>query len=364
MAPIGRTVKQPQPAIIQWDNGRGKWRDVGDARWSQWPNFHAETGRNEEFDRAMHAAGVPRIEFFHPAKNGRQATVTQDWVLGTFIGLHPITAGPPADKVSSITLDPAMMAAAAEAGIGLRWLDGEKSSMAVRGFLALPNLADGVTIDPDKPETIRTLLLTLAEERAAGQRAPITWTVIPVPVQLGVSSNTSDVLMDALVDHRRVCEAADAFRDNRPEEVTFHELVLPLVLGREVEWASRDPRKGGSTTTVYTFASAHLGTITKPYVRGMWRKPEIHKQAESLFAGIQLWAQRYQRNGGLPQEASFDDGGDGAGSQETPAAGRAADRPTAQPASSPRSAPVAANGGRTTAASARPGSASRREELL
>src|SRR6266511_3880397 len=294
MAPIGRTVKQPQPAIIQWDNGRGKLRDVGDARWSQWPNFHAETGRNEEFDRAMHAAGVPRIEFFHPAKNGRQATITTDWMLGTFIGLHPITAGPPADKVSSITLEPAMMAA-------------------------------------------------LAAARAAGPRAPLTWTLLPVPVQLGVSSNTSDVLMDALVDHRRVREAADAFRDNRPEEVTFHELVLPLVLGREVEWASRDPRKGGSTTTVYTFASAHPGNATKPYVRGMWRKPEIHKQAESLFPGIQLWAQRYQRNGGLPQEASFDDGGDAPGPQEAPAAHRAADRTTAQPANAPHGGPAAAS---------------------
>ncbi|KPV50805.1 hypothetical protein SE17_24785 [Kouleothrix aurantiaca] len=113
MAPIGRTVKQPQPAIIQWDNGRGKWRELGERSWSQWPNFHVESGRNEEFDRAMHAAGVPRIEFFHPAKNGRQTTITQDWMLGAFIGLHPITAGPPADKVSSITLDPAMMPATA-----------------------------------------------------------------------------------------------------------------------------------------------------------------------------------------------------------------------------------------------------------
>jgi len=357
MPPIGRTVKQPQPAIIQWDNGRGRWRDVGDERWSQWPCYHVETGRNEEFDRAMYAAGVPRIEFFHPAKNGRQATITRDWMLGTFIGLYPITAGSPADKVSSITLDPAMMAAAGEAGIGLRWLDGEKSSMAVRGFLALPNLADGVTIDPDKPETIRALLLTLAEERAKDVPPPITWTVIPVPVQLGVSSNTSDVLMDALVDHRRVCEAADAFRDNRPEEVTFHELVLPLVLGQEVEWTSRDPRKSGSSTTVYTFASAHPGTITKPYVRGMWRKPEIHKQAESLFPGIQLWAQRYQRNGGLPQETSFDDGGDAAGSQEAPAAGRSADRTPPQPTNAARGAPAAAPG-------ARSGGASRRENLL
>jgi hypothetical protein len=336
MAPIGRTIKQPQPAIVQWDNGRGKWRDIGTTPWNMWPCFHVETGRNEEFDRAMHAADVSRIELFHPAKNGRPSTITQDWMLGTFIGLHPITAGPPADKVSLITLDPTMMAAAAEAGIGLRWLDGEKSSMAVRGFLALPNVADGVPINPDQPETIRALLVTLAEERAAGRPAPITWTVIPVPVQLGVSSNTSDVLMDVLVDHRRVCEAADDFRDNRPEEVTFHELVLPLVLGHEVEWTSHDPRKGGSSTTVYTFASAHPATITKPYVRGMWRKADIHKQAESLFSGIQLWAQRYQRNGGLPQEASFDDNGDVVGSQEAPTARPIVERPATQPPSARR----------------------------
>lgn len=83
------------------------------------------------------------------------STVTTDWLLGTFIGMHPITTGPPADKVSAITLYPAMMAAAADAGIGLRWLNGEKSSMAVRGFLALPNVAEGYAIDPDKPDTIR-----------------------------------------------------------------------------------------------------------------------------------------------------------------------------------------------------------------
>ena len=46
--PIGLTVKQPQPAIIQWDNGRGKWRDIGTTPWNMWPCFHVETGRNEE----------------------------------------------------------------------------------------------------------------------------------------------------------------------------------------------------------------------------------------------------------------------------------------------------------------------------
>jgi hypothetical protein len=170
--------------------------------------------------------------------------------------------------------------------------------------------------------------------------------------------------MDALVDHRRVCEAADTFRDNREEEVTFHELVLPLVLGREVEWTSRNPQKGGSSTTVYTFASAHPATITKPYVRGMWRKADIHKQAESLFSGIQLWAQRYQRNGGLPQEAAFDDGGGGASSQEAAAAHRAADRPRAQPSNARHGAPVTASGVAAAAPAARPGDVSRRDNLL
>lgn len=121
-------------------------------------------------------------------------------------------------------------------------------------------------------------MVMLAEDRATDAPPPITWTAIPVPVQIGVRSNTSDVLMDALVAHRRVCEAADAFRDKRNEVVTFHELALPLVLGREVEWASRDPGKDGSSTTVYTFASGHPGRITKPYGRGMWRPTSIHKQ--------------------------------------------------------------------------------------
>ena len=99
MAPIGRTIKQPQPAIVQWDNGRGKWRDIGTTPWNMWPCFHVETGRNEEFDRAMHAADVSRIEFFHPAKNGRPSTITQDWMLGTFIDGLKALAAPPTEPV-------------------------------------------------------------------------------------------------------------------------------------------------------------------------------------------------------------------------------------------------------------------------
>ena len=69
---------------------------------------------------------------------------------------------------------------------------------------------------------------------------------------------------------------------------------------------------------------------------GVWRKADIHKQAESLFSGIQLWAQRYQRNGGLPQEASFDDNGDVVGSQEAPTARPIVERPATQPPSARR----------------------------
>ena len=188
-------------------------------------------------------------------------------------------------------------------------------------------------------------MVMLAEDRATDAPPPITWTVIPVPVQIGVSSNTSDVLMDALVAHRRVCEAADAFRDKRDEVVTFHELALPLVLGREVEWASRDPGKDGSSTTVYTFASGHPGRITKPYGRGMWCPTSIHKQAEALFGGIQLWAQRYQHNGGLPQEtASEDEAAPGSARSPVPTGGTTLRSAAVVPSSGQSAAPIRVNG--------------------
>ena len=80
-------------------------------------------------------------------------------------------------------------------------------------------------------------------------------------VQLSCRSRMTDVLLGALLDHGRVCEAADSLvdRTKHPEVVTYHEIALPLGPAEEEEWGK------GDTATVVPFRSTHrLGSSNGP----------------------------------------------------------------------------------------------------
>src|SRR5919108_1509162 len=118
--------------ILQWASGRTEARSASGGRFAGHVGFHIEAGKDDELDRALHAASIPRIEIRHP-RSGAPSEIKPHWSFGDSLRLYPITAGPPATTISACLRS----AATAEAGLGLAWPQGEKSRMAVRGLLLI-----------------------------------------------------------------------------------------------------------------------------------------------------------------------------------------------------------------------------------
>jgi len=252
---IGRNrvqVAQDAPTL-QWANGKTLYRSTpGAGRFVPMVGFYIEVGRDEELDRALREeAGAPTIEIKHQRQGG--AEIVRHWFLGETVRLYPITSGPIAPTVAA-SLAGRMAQRTQEAGIGLRWGQGERSKMAVRGYL--------------------NVLARVGYVR---------------PVQLSVRSKMTDVLLSALLDHGRVCEAADDLvdRTRHPAVVTYHEIALPLGPGEEQEWGK------GDTATVVPFKSLHPAEITAEYLRTVWRPDAVHAAAERDWESIQAWAAEY-----------------------------------------------------------------------
>jgi len=251
---IGRNkvhVVQDIP-LVQYANGKSVARRApGVGRFAPYVGFHIEAGRDGELDAALERAGVAQIEIKHQRPGG--AEIVRHWELGETVRLCPVTSGPVAPTVAG-SLAGGNARATAEAGLGLRWGQGERSKLAVRGYLGA--------------------LVEVGELRL---------------VQLAVRSRMTDVLLAALIDHGRVCELADSLidRTRHPDLVTFHELALPLGAGEEQEWGA------GETATVVPFRSCHPETIDAEALRGLWRPEALHAAALGAWPGIQQWAREY-----------------------------------------------------------------------
>jgi hypothetical protein len=248
---IGRNKVQPvfEAPTVQYANGKSVARQtLGSGRFVPLVGFHLEVGRDEDLDAALAAAKVAQIEIKHQRQGG--AEIVRHWFLGESLRLFPITSGPVAPTVAA-SLSGRMAVATAEAGIGLRWGANERSKMAIRGYL---------DIDGAKPL-----------------------------VQLSVRSKMTDVLLGALLDHGRVCEAADGLIDRakHPAVVTYHEIALALGPAEEQEWGR------GDTATVVPFKSLHPAEIAADYLRTVWRPDGVHSAAERAWEGVQLWASEY-----------------------------------------------------------------------
>lgn len=274
---IGRnTVRSVIEApTLQYASGKSQARTtLGAGRFTPLVGFHIEAGRDGELDRACLDARLPRIEIKHQRPGG--AEIVQHWSLGEAVQLYVVSSGPVAPTVAG-SLAGANARETAEAGIGLRWGAGERSKLAVRGYL--------------RP-LVEVGYLHL--------------------VQLSVRSRMTDELLKALVDHGRVCEAADTLvdRTRHPELVTLHEVALPLGPGEEAEWGK------GDTATVVPFVSLHPAAIDVEYLRTTWRPDAVHAAAQRAWEGIQHWARAYAtavgEEAGPP--AGYDaDGADGRG---------------------------------------------------
>jgi hypothetical protein len=268
---IGRNkVRAVAEAVtLQYANGKSQARrPVGAGRFAPYVGFHIEAGRDGELDEAMRAAKVAMCEIKHQRPGG--AEIVKHWDLGETVKLYPVTSGPVAPTVAG-SLAGTNARDTAEAGIGLRWGNGERSKLAVRGYLH-PLVSVG--------------FLRL--------------------VQFSVRSRMTDELLKALVDHGRVCEAADSLvdRGRHPELVTFHEIALPLGPGEETEWGK------GDTATVVPFVSLHPREIDAEYLRGVWRSDPLHAAALREWEGIQHWAREYaaaseEPGARAPEEAAY-----------------------------------------------------------
>lgn len=241
---------------LQWANGKPVARAAGSSeRFQPYVGFHSEVDRDADLDDAMHRAKIAQCEIKHQRPGG--AAIVRHWTLGETIRFSPITSGPVAATIAA-SLAPRNAAATITAGLGMRWGQGERSTMAVRGYLHA--------------------LLAVGYVQ---------------PVQLSVRSRMSDVLLAALIDHARICEAADQLIDRakHPELVTLHEIALPLGPGSEQEWGN------GDTATVVPFVSLHPQAIDAPYLRALWRAEALHTAALSAWPGIVTWAADFALRG-------------------------------------------------------------------
>jgi hypothetical protein len=269
---IGRNKVRPvsDAAVLQYASGKTQARrPVGAGRFAAHVGFHIEAGRDGELDEAMRLAQVPLMEIKHQRPGG--AEVVKHWDLGETVKLYVVSSGPVAPTVAG-SLAGGNAHATAEAGIGLRWGMGERSKLAIRGYLRV--LAE-----------VGYLRL----------------------VQLSVRSRMTDELLRALVDHVRACEAADGLidRGKHPEPVTLHELALPLGPGEETEWGK------GDTATVTPLRSLHPEVISADYLTTVWRPAAVHAAAWREWEGLQHWAREYAVAADEPYYEA--DGRDGSG---------------------------------------------------
>lgn len=259
---IGRnTVVHVQDVpVIQWANGRNEARKMlGVGRFSSHVGWYSECGKDADFDAWCQGAGFHPFEMKHPRQGG-PAAIVRHWDLGEALLFFPTTAGPVAPDVRG-SLKAAE--ATADAGIALRWPrgDGERSKLALRGFVTVPVY-----------ETYGGL------------------------VQITAKSKMTDELMAALVDHVRVCELADSLvdRTKHPDAVGLWELALPLGPGAEAAWGR------GETTTVTPIRSTHPETPDLGYLRAMWRDTAVVAGVERDWPGVVAWAREFATAGAVP----------------------------------------------------------------
>lgn len=251
MIPRNKVSTIANAVTVQWAAGKTQYRSHGggNGRFGALVGFHVEAGRDPDFDALMRELSIPQIEIKHQ-RQGAQPVIVPHWYFGEELHFFPVTSGPVAPTVAG-SLAGGNALATTEAGIGLRWGQGERSKLAVRGYTDLLG-----------PEVL---------------------------VQLSVRSRMTDELLKALVDHVRVCEAADQLVDRarHPEVVSLHEVALPLGPGPEREFGR------GDTATVTPLKSMHPQAVDAAYLRQVWRPDAVHAAALRAWDGVVAWARDF-----------------------------------------------------------------------
>jgi hypothetical protein len=267
---IGRidNVQTDYPAI-GWGNGLMRARKSEKARFSEYVGFFVTAGEDHNLDKAMEEAGYSTIEAQHP-RQGADPIVKRHWDLGESLDFLPVTMGTPATATSALLR---MKDKAAQAGVGIRWPQGERALLGIIGYI--------------KP----------LAERGYMQ-----------PFKIGARSLMVDYVLKALADHTRVCQFADSIvdRSKHPDPVELYEIVWRLGPGEQTAFGKE------STSLVVPIVSAHPAQPDAEYIKTHYlTSEEIKAKAEADFPAIQQWANGFN-NGTESSAEGANEGGSSA----------------------------------------------------
>jgi hypothetical protein len=262
---IGRidNVQTDYPAI-GWGNGLMRARKSSKERFSEYVGFFVTAGEDHALDKAMEEAGYSTIEAQHP-RQGAEPIIKRHWNLGETLEFLPVTMGTPATATSALLR---MKDKAAQAGIGIRWPQGERALVGIIGYI--------------KP----------LAERGYMQ-----------PFKIGARSLMVDYVLKALADHTRVCQFADSIvdRQKHPDPVELHEIVWRLGPGEQTAFGKE------STSLVVPIVSMHPAQPDADYIKANYLTSEdIKRKAEVDFSAIQKWANAF--NNGTESAAEGESG--------------------------------------------------------
>jgi hypothetical protein len=264
---IGRidNVQTDYPAI-GWGNGLMRARKSEKARFSEYVGFFVTAGEDHNLDKAMEEAGYSTIEAQHP-RQGADPIVKRHWDLGENLDFLPVTMGTPATATSALLR---MKDKAAQAGVGIRWPQGERALLGIIGYI--------------KP----------LAERGYMQ-----------PFKIGARSLMVDYVLKALADHTRVCQFADSIvdRSKHPDPVELYEIVWRLGPGEQTAFGKE------STSLVVPIVSMHPAQPDAAYIKANYlTSEEIKAKAEADFPAIQQWANGFN-NGTESSAEGANEGG-------------------------------------------------------
>ena len=246
---IGRTI--PKAGIdtdvvsLQWSNGKTMARTTPSARFGQFIGWTIEVGKNKDLDSILDEIAFPKVEIKHQRQGSYE--IKSHWSFGEDISILPITSGPVSFSMREC-LSRKNKPLMAQAGIGVRWTQGERSKLVFRCFV--------------RP------LWDVGFEKFA---------------QVSAKSNMTDKLIAALADHTRVSQAADAFVKDGVI-VSPADLWLPLGAGEEDEFGK------GEVASVFPMISKHPAEPNKEYFKSIWRTTEQRDAVLNVWRETQEWA--------------------------------------------------------------------------
>jgi hypothetical protein len=272
-----------EAVTLQYANGKTVYRkEVGKGRFVPFVGFHIEVGKSEAVDEALKAENIPQIEIKHQRQGG--AEIVRHWNLGEQVKIFPLTSGPLANTIAGCLSD-RLLDETLDAGLAMRWPDGERSKFAIRGYL-VPLVDRGCT----------------------------------ELIQFSTRSRMTDRLLSALVAHAEVAERADELLDRQDDPVMLVDIALPLgTASEEEEWGK------GDTATVVPFRCLHPDDVSKDYVESLLAPESLNRIAHRDWDSVVTWAHEYHEKSAGPNERGEDhDAAEPAPTRDAPAQERPA----------------------------------------